>query len=417
MGEYGERFSKGRSLDSPRNPSLLWGRRASRQQQRLQRHYFPSKYRARGDQASLIDPSLVKRIGAATAIETRATAIHYDFAPGLAVCRDPRWGQCYESYSEDTKIVRAMTEIVPGLQGDIPPGSKKGVPFLAGKTKVAACAKYYVGDGGTINGTDKGNTVIDSHELLSIHMPPYVDSIQKGVASVMVGYSSWNGKKMHVNHDLVTGFLKEKLKFKGFVISGWAGVAKITNPPHINYSSSVQASILAGIDIVMLPDIFTDFVDDLTFQVKNGIIPMSRIDDAVRRVLRVKFTMGLFENPFTDLSLVNELGSQEHRKLATEAVRRSLVLLKNGKRANQPLLPLEKKVKKVLVAGTHADNLGYQCGGFTVDWQGVTGNDLILGIAFIPSMRFKQIFDRLDGFRLFLMRVASILTKCLKKYV
>ncbi|KAH6814771.1 Glycosyl hydrolase family protein [Perilla frutescens var. frutescens] len=333
------------------------------------------------------DPSLVKRIGAATAIETRATAIHYDFAPGLAVCRDPRWGQCYESYSEDTKIVRAMTEIVPGLQGDIPPGSKKGVPFLAGKTKVAACAKYYVGDGGTTNGTDKGNTVIDSHELLSIHMPPYVDSIRKGVASIMVGYSSWNGKKMHVNHDLVTGFLKEKLKFKGFVISGWAGVAKITNPPHINYSSSVQASILAGIDIVMLPDIFTDFVDDLTFQVKNGIIPMSRIDDAVRRVLRVKFTMGLFENPFTDLSLVNELGSQEHRKLATEAVRRSLVLLKNGKRANQPLLPLEKKVKKVLVAGTHADNFGYQCGGFTVDWQGVTGNNLILGTTILNAIK------------------------------
>ncbi|KAI3461218.1 hypothetical protein Pfo_017881 [Paulownia fortunei] len=333
------------------------------------------------------DPALVKRIGAATALEVRATGIPYNFAPCISVCRDPRWGRCYESYSEEPKIVRAMTEIIPGLQGDIPSGSRKGVPFVAGKTKVAACAKHFVGDGGTVKGIDENNTVIDFHGLLSIHMPPYLDSIIKGVATVMVSYSSWNGKKMHANRDLVTGFLKNKLKFRGFVITDWKGIDRITDPPHANYSFSVQAGVLAGIDMVMLPENFTEFVDDLSFQVKNNIVPMSRIDDAVRRILRVKFVMGLFENPLADLSLVNQLGSQEHRELAREVVRRSLVLLKNGKNANHPLLPLPKKVRKVLVAGTHADNLGYQCGGWTVEWQGVQGNDLIVGTTILNAVR------------------------------
>ncbi|KAG6415214.1 hypothetical protein SASPL_122619 [Salvia splendens] len=292
------------------------------------------------------DPALVKRIGAATALEVRATGINYNFAPSLAVCRDPRWGQCFESYSEDPKVVRAMTEFIPGLQGDIPADSRKGVPFLAGKTKVAACAKGFVGEGGTINGIDKNNTELDFHGLLGIHMLPYLDSIRKGVISDMVAYSSWNGKKMHANRDLLTDFLKHKLKFK-----------------------------------VMLEDNLTDFIDDLNYQVKSNNIPKSRIDDAVWRILRVKFTMGLFENPFADLSLVNQLGSQNHWELARVAVRRSLVLLKNGKSANQPLLPLKKDVQNVLVVGTHADNLGYQCGGWTVEWQGVKVSDLIVAFS------------------------------------
>ncbi|KAL1558284.1 beta-glucosidase [Salvia divinorum] len=333
------------------------------------------------------DPALVKRIGAATALEVRATGINYNFAPSLAVCRDPRWGQCFESYSEDPKVVRAMTEFVPGLQGDIPPASRKGVPFLAGKTKVAACAKGFVGEGGTVHGIDKNNTELDFHRLLSIHMLPYLDSIRKGVISVMVAYSSWNGKKMHANRDLLAGFLKHKLKFRGFIISSWRGIDRITDPPHSNYSHSIQAGILAGIDIVMLEDNLTEFIDDLTYQVKNNSIPMSRIDDAVWRILRAKFTMGLFENPLADLSLVNQLGSQNHRELAREAVRRSLVLLKNGKSANQPLLPLKKDVRKVLVAGTHADNLGYQCGGWTVEWQGVQVSDPIVGTTVLNAIR------------------------------
>ncbi|KAM5550362.1 hypothetical protein ABKV19_027507 [Rosa sericea] len=333
------------------------------------------------------DPELVKKIGAATALEVRATGIPYVFAPCIAVCRDPRWGRCYESYSEDHKVVQAMTQIIPGLQGDIPPNSRKGVPFVAGNKKVAACAKHYVGDGGTTKGINENNTVINRHGLLSIHMPAYYNSIIEGVATIMVSYSSWNGVKMHANRDLVTGFLKNTLRFRGFVISDWEGIDRITSPPHANYSYSITAGINAGIDMIMVPYNYTEFIDGLTFQAKNKIIPMSRIDDAVRRILRVKFIMGLFENPLADLSLVNQLGSQEHRDLAREAVRRSLVLLKNGESADKPLLPLPKKTSKILVAGSHADNLGYQCGGWTIEWQGLSGNNLTHGTTILTGIK------------------------------
>ncbi|MBA0575836.1 hypothetical protein Golob_023890, partial [Gossypium lobatum] len=260
------------------------------------------------------DPQLIKKIGDATALKVRATGIFYVFAPCIA---DPRWGRCYESYSEDHKIVRLMTEIIAGLQGDIPGNSKKGVPFVSG---------------------------------------------------------NWNGKKMHANRDLVTGFLKNKLKFR------------INSPPHANYSYSVEAGVGAGIDMIMVSN-FTEFIDVLTYQVKHNIIPMSRIDDAVKRILRVKFVMGLFENPMADYSLVNQLGSQEHRELAREAVRKTLVLLKNGESADKPLLPLPKKATKILVSGTHADNLGYQCGGWTITWQGLGGNDLTSGTTTLQAIK------------------------------
>ncbi|KAG8488663.1 hypothetical protein CXB51_016725 [Gossypium anomalum] len=356
------------------------------------------------------DPQLIKKIGDATALEVRATGISYVFAPCIAVCRDPRWGRCYESYSEDHKIVQLMTEIIPGLQGDIPGNSKKGVPFVSGngqlsylllyaegrlciltgkmnsRKKVAACAKHFLGDGGTTKGINENNTVISLNGLLSIHMPAYLNSIRKGVATIMVSYSSWNGKKMHANRDLVTGFLKNKLKFRGFVISDWLGIDKITSPPHANYSYSVEAGVGAGIDMIMVSN-FTEFIDVLTYQVKHNIIPMSRIDDAVKRILRVKFVMGLFENPMADYSLVNQLGSQEHRELAREAVRKTLVLLKNGESADKPLLPLPKKATKILVSGTHADNLGYQCGGWTITWQGLGGNDLTSGTTVLQAIK------------------------------
>lgn len=332
------------------------------------------------------DPALVKRIGAATALEVRATGIQYAFAPCIAVCRDPRWGRCYESYSEDPKIVQSMTEIIPGLQGDLPPDSRKGVPYVAGKTKVAACAKHFVGDGGTTRGIDENNTQIDQHGLLSIHMPAYYNSIIKGVSTVMVSYSSWNGKKMHANRDLVTGFLKNQLRFRGFVISDWEGVDRITTPPHANYTYSVLAAIDAGIDMVMIPFNYTEFIDTLVGLVKDNYIPMSRIDDAVSRILRVKFMMGLFEEPMADLSLVDQLGSQTHRDLAREAVRKSLVLLKNGESADKPLLPLPKKAQKILVAGSHANNLGYQSGGWTIEWQGVSGNNVTAGTTILSGI-------------------------------
>ncbi|CAL0321616.1 unnamed protein product [Lupinus luteus] len=333
------------------------------------------------------DPALVRKIGEATALEIRATGIQYAFAPCIAVCRDPRWGRCYESYSEDHEVVQAMTELIPGLQGDIPANSPKGVPYVGGKKKVIACAKHYVGDGGTIRGINMNNTVIDRHGLLSIHMPAYYNSIIKGVASIMVSYSSWNSVKMHANHELVTGFLKNTLNFRGFVISDWQGIDNITPRPHANYTYSIQAGISAGIDMVMVPLNYTEFIDGLTLLVKNKDIPISRIDDAVKRILRVKFVMGLFEDPLADYSLVHELGSQEHRQLAREAVRKSLVLLKNGENADKPLLPLPKKAKKILVAGSHADNLGYQSGGWTIEWQGVTGNNVTSGTTILSAIK------------------------------
>ncbi|CAI0384758.1 unnamed protein product [Linum tenue] len=328
------------------------------------------------------DPELVKRIGAATALEARATGIPYLFAPCVAVCRDPRWGRCYESYSEDPEVVSSMTEIVTGLQGDIPSTSPKGVPYVGGKTKVAACAKHYVGDGGTVNGINENNTILSRHGLLSIHMPGYSASIIKGVSTVMVSYSSWNGDKMHGNRDLITGFLKGTLRFRGFVITDWEGLDRMTSPRHANYSNSILRGINAGIDMIMVPMKYKEFIDDLNQLVTNHEIPMSRIDDAVRRVLRVKFTMGLFENPLADETLVNHLGSHEHRELAREAVRKSLVLLKN----TNSMLPLPKKGSKILVAGAHADNLGYQCGGWTIQWQGQSGNNATVGTTIMDAI-------------------------------
>ncbi|MCL7026171.1 hypothetical protein MKW94_020265, partial [Papaver nudicaule] len=203
-----------------------------------------------------------------------------------------------------------MTEIIPGLQGEPPKNYRKGVPFVAGKNNVAACAKHYVGDGGTTKGINENNTVVDKSGLFSIHMPAYYNSIYKGVSTIMVSYSSWNGQKMHANKDLITGFLKNTLHFRGFVISDWEGIDRITSPPHANYSYSIQAGVNAGIDMIMVPNNFNEFIDGLTLLVKKNVIPLSRIDDAVKRILRVKFQMGLFENPIADNSLAKHLGSQ-----------------------------------------------------------------------------------------------------------
>ncbi|KAL9665239.1 hypothetical protein QQ045_020653 [Rhodiola kirilowii] len=333
------------------------------------------------------DVGLVKKIGAATALEVRATGIPYAFAPCIAVCRDPRWGRCYESYSEDPAIVKALTEIIPGLQGDMPPNARLGAPYPIEKTRVAACAKHFVGDGGTTKGINENDTVIDRHGLLGIHMPGYYESVIKGVSTVMVSYSSWNGNKMHANKELITGFLKDTLHFRGFVISDWQGIDRTTSPAHANYTYSVMAGVNAGIDMIMVPYNFTEFIDTLTRLVNENVVPMSRIDDAVHRILRVKFELGLFENPIADYSLVDQLGSQEHRELAREAVRKSMVLLKNGNPADEPVLPLPKKAHKILVAGTHADNLGYQCGGWTVEWQGVNGNNHTSGTTILSAIK------------------------------
>ncbi|EPS57810.1 hypothetical protein M569_17006, partial [Genlisea aurea] len=332
------------------------------------------------------DPELVKKIGAATALEVRATGISYAFAPCIAVCRDPRWGRCFESYSEDHTIVQTMTEIIPGLQGDVPSNYLMNFPYVNGRANVAACAKHYVGDGGTVNGTNEFNTIIDWDGLRRIHMPAYIDSIRKGVATVMISFSSWNGKKMHTNYDLITRYLKNTLKFQGFVVSDSEGIDKITTPHRANYTYCVEAAVKAGIDMVMVPYTYVEFIDELTSLVEKNAIPMSRIDDAVERILRIKFILGLFENPWGDRSMLNQLGKLEHRELAREAVRKSLVLLKNGKNDNEPMLPLPKRAPRILVAGSHSHNIGNQCGGWTIEWHGKPGN-ITTGTTILAAVR------------------------------
>ncbi|PPD87441.1 hypothetical protein GOBAR_DD15608 [Gossypium barbadense] len=332
------------------------------------------------------DADLAQRIGAAVALEVRASGIHFNFAPCVAVCRDPRWGRCYESFSEDTNIVRKMTSIITGLQGQPPVGHSKGYPFVAGRYNVIACAKHFVGDGGTEKGINEGNTISSYDELESIHMAPYLDCLYKGVSTVMASYSSWNGCKLHAHHFLLTEILKGKLGFKGFLISDWKALDRLSEPRGSNYRRCVYTAINAGIDMVMVPYRYKQFIEDLISLVESGEIQMTRIDDAVERILRVKFVAGLFEYPFSDRSLLDTIGCKLHRELAREAVRKSLVLLKNGKNPGKPFLPLEKNAERVLITGTHANNLGYQCGGWTRYWQGSSGR-ITTGTTILDAFR------------------------------
>ncbi|XP_008220446.1 PREDICTED: beta-glucosidase BoGH3B-like [Prunus mume] len=332
------------------------------------------------------DADLVKRIGAATALEVRASGIQYTFAPCVAVCRDPRWGRCYESYSEDTEIVRKMTSIVTGLQGQPPQGYPKGYPFVLGRNNTIACAKHFVGDGGTHKGLNEGNTISSYDDLERIHMAPYLNCISDGVSTVMASYSSWNGSKLHADRFLLTEILKDKLGFKGFVISDWEALDQLCEPRGADYRFCISSAVNAGIDMVMVPFRYEQFVKDLVYLVEHGNISMSRIDDAVERILRVKFVSGLFEHPFSDRSLLDMVGCKLHRDLAREAVRKSLVLLKNGKDSRKPFLPLDRKAKRILVAGTHADDLGYQCGGWTATWDGRSGR-ITIGTTILEAIK------------------------------
>ncbi|XP_054799734.1 uncharacterized protein LOC129304116 [Prosopis cineraria] len=338
------------------------------------------------------DADLAQRIGAATALEVRASGIHYSFAPCVAVCKDPRWGRCYETFGEDTEIVRKMTSIVSGLQGQPPKGHQYGYPFVAGRNKVIACAKHFVGDGGTEKGKDKGNTVLSYNEMERIHMTPYLDCISQGVSTIMISYSSWNGRKLHSDHFLITEILKEKLGFKGFVISDWEGLEWLRSdypnciPSVSDYRKCILLAVNAGIDMVMAPYRFQLFMEELSSLVESGEVPIARIDDAVERILRVKFAAGLFESPLSDRSLLDIVGCKQHRDLAREAVQKSLVLLKNGKHGSKPFLPLNRKAKRILVAGTHADDLGYQCGGWTKDWQGSSGR-ITIGTTLLEAIK------------------------------
>ncbi|XP_065628060.1 uncharacterized protein LOC112018089 isoform X1 [Quercus suber] len=332
------------------------------------------------------DKNLVERIASATALELRATGTNFSVAPCVAVMRDPRWGRCYESFSEDSEIVSAMTSAVVGYQGIPPEGHPNGYPYVAGGTKVIACAKHFVGDGGTELGLMEGNTVSSFEDLGRIHMKPYLDCLAHGVSTIMPSYTSWNGTRMHGHRFLLTDILKEKLGFKGFLLSDWEGIDTICEPYRADYRHCVLTSINAGVDMNMEPLRYEEYFETLISLVESGEIPMSRIDDAVKRILKVKFIAGLFEHPFADRSLLDMVGCKVHRELAREAVRKSLILLKNGKDPEKPFLPLDKNARRILVIGRHADDLGYQCGGWTITKYGTSGR-ITIGTTILEGIK------------------------------
>jgi beta-glucosidase len=305
------------------------------------------------------DPALVQNIGRATAEEVSGTGIDWDFAPCLCVARNDRWGRTYESFGEKPDLVSSMTTIVTGLQGS----------SLSAPGSVLATAKHYVGDGGTTGGVDQGNTQITESELRAIHLPPFQAAVQRGVGAVMISFSSWNGVKMHSNAFLINSVLKGELGFSGFVITDWNGIDQIDGQAGFT-AAEVRTAINAGIDMVMVPDEWQNFISVLRSEVQAGRIAMSRIDDANRRILTKKFELGLFERPLTDRSFTPTVGNAAHRALARQAVRESLVLLKNAGN----VLPIAAANNKIFVAGKNADNIGFQSGGWTISWQGSSGN-------------------------------------------
>lgn len=301
------------------------------------------------------DPALTEEIGRIVAKEVRATGPNWTFAPALSVPRNDRWGRTYEGFGEDPELVGILGKhYVLGFQGTDARGEH-----------IVACVKHWVGDGGTFNGIDQGNTICSEAELRAVHIAPYLPALEAGVKTVMVSFSSWNGVKCHASKYLITDILKNELGFKGFVVSDWDGIKQIS----FNFAKAVEISVNAGIDMFMIPYDWKQFISTLKTLVDKGSVPMSRIDDAVRRILRVKFTSGLFEQPFADRSLSAAFGSAAHRATAREAVRKSLVLLKNN-----GILPLSKDTARIFVAGKNADNIGHQCGGWTITWQGGSGN-------------------------------------------
>ena len=329
------------------------------------------------------DEKLIKEIAVATAVEIQATGLDWTFSPCLAVAQDERWGRTYESFSEDPDIVTKLgVATVQGYQ----------MGNSLSKKSVLACAKHYVGDGNTVFGTggnnykiDRGDVVLDESELRSKYIKPFKESIKQGVGSIMISYNSWHGKKLHGHKYLINDILKQELGFKGFVVSDWAGINEIDK----DYKASIIKSINAGIDMVMVPgslnpehDSYDDFIRLAIESVKEGSIPMNRIDDAVTRILKIKKKIGLFDGPIKKPQNTNMVGSKKHRELARESVRKSVVLLKNENK----LLPIGKSGKKITFVGEHADNIGYQCGGWTITWQGGSG-DITPGTSILDAFK------------------------------
>ena len=315
------------------------------------------------------DPDLVEAVAKATALEVAATGIDWDFAPCLAVPDDYRWGRTYEGYSEDTDLVSQLgAAAIRGYQSS----------DLDNPNRILACAKHFIGDGGVLFGTginamiDQGDLQINEEKLRKVHLPPFQKAIDEGVATFMAAYNSWNDLRCHANKYLLTDLLKDELGFKGFVVSDWAAIENIPG----DYKSDIITSINAGIDMVMVPgavrdgkESFQNFLKLFKESVEEGSIPMERVDDAVRRILLIKKQSGLFERPFSDQSLLSYVGSKDHREVAREAVRKSMVLLKN----KNNILPIPKSGKTIIVAGKGADDVGMQSGGWTISWQGGMG--------------------------------------------
>jgi beta-glucosidase len=300
--------------------------------------------------------ALVERIGVATAQEMAVVGFDWTFAPALSVPQDLRWGRSYESYSQDPALVsRYAAAMVRGLQGA--PGAGHAVQ----SGHVAATAKHFVGDGGTRDGIDQADIAASEAELMRVHAQGYVSAIDAGVMTVMASFASWQGSKLHGNASLLTGVLKERLGFDGFVVGDWNAHGQIPGCT----TTSCAAALMAGIDMFMAPDGWKELFDNTLAQLRAGTIPTARLDDAVRRILRVKAQLGLFdaERPWEGRAGV--LGSNSHRALARSAARESLVLLKNA----GALLPL-RATARVLVAGDGANDIGRQCGGWTLGWQG-----------------------------------------------
>jgi beta-glucosidase len=302
------------------------------------------------------DPDLIRRIGEATAAEVAATGIEWTFAPTLAVPQDPRWGRSYEGYSEDPAVVRSYAGAMTlGLQGKLVPGRPLGTDHIA------STAKHFLADGGTLSGKDQGDTTLPERDLIRLHAQGYPPAIGAGTLTVMVSYSSWNGVKHHGNRSLLTDVLKGRMGFDGLIVGDWNGHGQIPGCT----ATSCAAALNSGLDLYMAPDSWKGLFDSLVADVRAGRVAMTRLDDAVRRNLRVKAKLGMLESARPDGPDLATVGAPLHLALAREAVAKSLVLLKN----NGSILPI-KSGARVLVAGGGADNLTKQTGGWTITWQG-----------------------------------------------
>lgn len=337
---------------------------------------------------------LVFQIGKATAEEMVATGIYWNFAPAVTVPQDIRWGRTFEGFGEDTELVSLLgSAYLRGLQGD-----RLDSPY-----SVLATPKHYLADGGTTWKSskfqnyllDQGDTNIDEATLRRIHLPPYISAIQQGALCIMVSHSSWNGQRLTANTYLLSNVLKGDLGFRGFIVTDWQAVENLSD----DYYQAVVLAITAGIDMNMVPYDYKKFLFTLIRAVQQGDVAESRIDDAVSRILRVKIMLGLFERPFALPASLSIVGSETHCSLARQAVSESLVLLKN----DFETLPLSTNLKTILIAGNGADNLGMQCGGWTIEWMGIDGNKirgttLLQGIKNKVSGNTRIVFDALGRF-------------------